>query len=100
MTAKTTAPPTQLEQDAIVLGAIHEVMSKVGYVQKRGVNKFHNYKYAGEADLLKVLRPAMVEAGLLPIGSVLDVSEIDQYGNTHVRVEYTMAHKEIPTTGS
>ena len=57
---------------AKIATALHEVMAKVGYVQKTGKNAFHGYKYAGEADLLAVLRPAMVEAGLLLIPSVVE----------------------------
>lgn len=75
-----------------ILTALHQVMGKVGYVQKSGKNAFHGYKYAGEADLLEKLRPAMVEAGLLLIPSVTEQSAVDEYGNTRVRVEYTLAH--------
>jgi hypothetical protein len=74
--------------------ALHEVMTKVGYVQKNGKNAFHGYKYAGEADLLDKLRPAMIEAGLILIPSVEHVSEVDVHGNTTVRIEYTLAHKD------
>lgn len=84
----------QTESKGNVLTALHTVMEKVGYVQKKGENKFHHYKYASEADLLEVLRPAMVEAGLLLIPNVSNLSEIDQYGNTNVTVEYTLAHKD------
>ncbi len=79
---------------AKITAALHEVMSKVGYVQKTGKNTFHNYKYAGEADLLAVLRPAMVEAGLLLIPSIADHSPIDEHGNKDVVIEYTLAHKD------
>lgn len=74
--------------------ALHDVMAKVGYVQKAKTNDFHKYKYAGEADLLAALRPAMVEAGLLLIPSVTDVRDIDEYGNTTIIMEYTLAHKD------
>lgn len=74
--------------------ALHEVMQKCAYVQKSGQNKFHNYRYAGEADLLAVLRPAMVEAGLLLLPSVTQATGPDEYGNTTVRIEYTLAHKD------
>lgn len=74
--------------------ALHQVMQSVGYVQKTGKNSFHGYKYAGEADLLEKLRPAMIEAGLLLIPSVQSVSSIDEHGNTIVHVEYTLAHKD------
>lgn len=79
---------------AKIAAALHEVMSKVGYVQKTGKNTFHGYKYAGEADLLDKLRPAMVEAGLLLIPSGKAISEIDAYGNVNVTVEYTLVHKD------
>lgn len=79
---------------AKITAALHEVMSKVGYVQKTGKNTFHNYRYAGEADLLAVLRPAMVDAGLLLIPSVADHSPIDEHGNKDVVIEYTLAHKD------
>lgn len=74
--------------------ALHEVMSKVGYVQKSSFNDFHKYKYAGEAALLEALRPAMVEAGLLLIPSTRSISEIDQHGNVTVMIAYTLAHKD------
>ncbi|MBL8644420.1 MAG: ERF family protein, partial [Rhodospirillaceae bacterium] len=77
-----------------ILRALHEVMGKVGYVQKKGKNEYQGYKYAGEGNLLEILRPAMVEAGLLLIPSHRTVSQIDQYGITTVCVEYTLAHKD------
>ncbi len=79
---------------AKILAALHEVMTKVGYVQKRDRNDFHRYNYAGEGALLETLRPAMVEAGLLLIPSHKHHSEIDEYGNLTVLVEYTLAHKD------
>jgi len=89
---KAQEPST--EPRSKILFALHEVMSKVGYVQKKGTNDFHKYKYAGEGNLLEALRPAMVEAGLLLIPSASEREEIDSYGNTHVVVEYTLAHKD------
>lgn len=77
-----------------ILTAMNKIMARVGYVQKQGENKFHGYKYAGEGNLLEVLRPAMVEEGLLLIPSHAEKSEIDQHGNVTVLVEYTLAHKD------
>jgi ERF superfamily len=74
--------------------AIWEVMSQCGYVQKTGRNDFHKYNYAGENDLLSKIRPAMLKAGLILIPSIETISEIDIHGNTHVRVAYTLAHKD------
>lgn len=83
-----------IKYPAKITAALSEVMAKVGYVQKTGKNAFHNYKYAGEADLLEALRPAMVEAGLLLIPSVHNVSNIDDHGNVFVTMAYTLAHKD------
>lgn len=79
---------------AKIAKALHQVMSSVGYIQKTGKNQFHGYRYAGEADLLEKLRPAMLEAGLLLIPSIKTVSPIDEHGVTTVQVEYTLAHKD------
>lgn len=79
---------------AKIAQALHQVMSRVSYVQKTGKNAFHNYKYAGEADLLEKLRPAMLEAGLLLIPSIKGVSPIDEHGVTTVQMEYTLVHKD------
>lgn len=79
---------------AKIAQALHQVMSKVSYVQKTGKNAFHGYKYAGEADLLEKLRPAMLEAGLILIPSIKGVSPIDEHGVTTVQMEYTLVHKD------
>lgn len=79
---------------AKITKALHDVMSNVGYVQKLGKNDFHNYTYASEVDLLKKLRPAMLEAGLMLIPSITEVSSVDEHGNTNIRMAYTLAHKD------
>lgn len=79
---------------AKIAAALHEVMSKVAYVQKTGKNAFHGYKYAGEADLLGVLRPAMVEAGLMLLPSVKSVTPVDEFGNVTVQMEYSLIHRD------
>lgn len=76
-----------------IAAALHQVMSKVSYVQKQGENDFHGYKYASEADLLRSLRPAMIEAGLMLIPSIHSVIECDENGNTSIQIEYTLVHK-------
>jgi len=74
--------------------ALHNVMTKVSYVQKDAKNNFHGYKYASESALLEKLRPAMIEEGLILIPSVSKTTEIDEYGNTNVTIEYTLVHKD------
>lgn len=76
-----------------LLTALQAVMKAAGYVQKGGRNEFHKYNYAGEADLLSVLRPAMVEHGLMLIGpSVEGEPRVDEHGNTYVAMTYRLAH--------
>lgn len=85
---------TETKYPAKILAALNAIMGVCGYVEKKGKNTFHNYKYAGEANILEVLRPAMVANGLILIPSHAGKSEIDQYGNMFVTVEYTLAHKD------
>ena len=75
-----------------ILIAIHAIMKEVGYVQKTDRNEFHKYNYAGEAALLEALRPTMLEYGLILIPSGQNIAEIDSHGNTHVAIDYTLAH--------
>lgn len=79
---------------AKIATALHAVMEACGYVQKTGRNAFHGYKYAGEADLLDKLRPAMVQHGLLLLPSGKSVTGPDEHGNVTVAIEYTLAHKD------
>lgn len=90
--AKALTPEENLSPEATILRAMNAVMSEVDYVQKKGENDFHGYKYATEADVLERLRPAMVKHGLILIPSVQQVSSVDQYGNTTVSIHYTLAH--------
>lgn len=52
---------TELGQLAAAVAA---VMASYRGVEKSGVNSFHRYKYASDADLLWTLKPAMASAGL------------------------------------
>jgi hypothetical protein len=92
MAKEPTPETTPLTPEAAILRAMNEVMKEVDYVQKKGENDFHGYKYATEADVLDRLRPAMVKHGLVLIPSVQQVSSVDQYGNTTVSIHYTLAH--------
>ena len=67
-------------------------MQEVGYVQKDKRNEFHKYRYAGEESLLMVLRPALVKHGLVLIPSLEGEPYIDDNGNTHLVVSYTLTH--------
>ena len=47
-----------------LVAAIAAVMGAFRGVEKTGNNKFHNYKYASDADLLWTLKPLMAQHGL------------------------------------
>ncbi|PZM62577.1 ERF family protein [Paenibacillus dendritiformis] len=44
-----------------------EVMQEVKYIQKTGFNKFHNYKYATEADVNEKVREELANRGVVLI---------------------------------
>ena len=86
------APQVKATHEQVIIVYMNKVMADVGYVHKKDENKFQKYKYAGEAALLATLRPAMVKHGLVLLPSIQKVSPIDEYGNTHVIIDYTLTH--------
>lgn len=99
-------------QDGPVDGGAHKdiyaamlaVYKKVGYVQKTSRNDHLKYKYAGEADLIEALRPAMVENGIIiyPSSATVDIGAYDQNGKHTNRVvgqyAFTFLHAETGTS--
>jgi hypothetical protein len=83
---------TTTTKGSALLTAVNAVMQDVGYVQKDKRNEFHKYRYAGEESLLVVLRPALVKHGLVLIPSLEGEPHIDDNGNTHLVVSYTLTH--------
>jgi hypothetical protein len=65
--------------------AIAEVMSKVGTIPKRGLNKFHNYHYVLMEDVLNAVTPLMGQAGLAIIQNEIKINQIE---NNRVAVVY------------
>jgi len=96
--SQTVEPPSSLGEhkpvSAKIALALHNVMTKVTYVQKGSENKFHGYKYVSEADLLEKLRPALIEEGLILIPSIEMVRPMDEHGNTVVDMRYEIVHKD------
>jgi len=93
-TAEQQLPSEEPKMSAKIATALHNVMAKVGYVQKGSENSFHGYKYASEADLLEKIRPALIEEGLILIPSVEMVRPMDEHGNTVVDMKYEIVHKD------
>jgi hypothetical protein len=57
------------------------------YVQKTGVNKFHNYRYATAADVLAKVNEAMVEHGVCATVDAEILNETNDAGNRTVTVK-------------
>lgn len=72
--------------------AIAQVMGADLYVQKRGKNQFHGYKYATVGDLLDKLQPLMAEAGLVIFQHELATEFIDGGNVMATRYQFTLAH--------
>lgn len=52
-----------------------EVMQEIGYVQKRGRNKYHGYDYVTEADLVDAVREKLAKRNVVVIPSVTSIDE-------------------------
>lgn len=80
-----------IKYPAEIAGAINAIMGEVDYVQKKGTNSFHNYKFAAVGDVLAKLQPAMHKAGLVIIqnetGHTLNGAVME------VRYEFSLIHK-------
>ena len=85
--------------------AINAVMQEVGYAQKTGKvsGNYASYSFAGEADLLAAIRPAMVTHGLMILpGEVIDWRQ-SQYttnkGSQMNRSDLIMRYRLVHTSG-
>ena len=78
--------------------AINKVMQEVGYVQKTGKVQGYgaNYSYAGEADLIQALRPAMVNHGIvMSVSRILEMSREDYLTKKGTRMNVTILTGEV-----
>lgn len=84
---------------------IHEaflaIMNEVGYVQKTGFNKAQNYKYAGEAQLIEALRPALLKHQVVCIPSEaaekVDCFIVDGKKTFRTVINYTFVYTHVPS---
>lgn len=90
-----------------IITAIKNVMQDVAYIEKGKENKFHNYRYAGEGDVLEKLRPALIKHGLVAIPELSGPVEHDAQGNTHIVMKFHLHHESgesltavIPASGN
>jgi len=80
------------------------IMNEVGYVQKLGKNTAQNYRYAGEADLIKALRPTLLKHGVLPptpSEAKVELADVtvtsDNKKTFRVVVNYTYVFTHVPS---
>jgi len=76
-------------------------MSEVQYIQKRGVNKFHKYKYATESDVSEKVREVLAEQNVVMLPDVVEHTSREhknKSGNTEyiatVKMKFTFIDGE------
>ena len=82
---------TDAKYPAEIAGAINAIMGEVDYVQKKGTNTFHNYKFAAVGDVLAKLQPAMFKHGLVIVQN--EVSHTLTGAVMEVKYEFSLIHK-------
>jgi hypothetical protein len=91
--AQTLRPPLfQIGPVGDIAKAISSVMTQVGTIEKRGINKFHGYPYARMEDVLHAITPLMGKAGLAVMQNEIEVQNIE---NNRIRIiyEFTLLHE-------
>lgn len=73
--------------------AVNKIMDAVGYIQKKGTNQFHNYKYAAIGDILAKIQPAMVEHGLIIFQDEISHEVILDNAVMAATYSFSLAHK-------
>ncbi len=67
--------PEQTQPQSSLYTKLAQVMAEVGYVEKRGYNSFHGYKYVTEADLVDAVRTKLAARNVVVIPSLSDIAE-------------------------
>jgi hypothetical protein len=85
-------PPAGTPAPATLVAAIAAVMNEVTTVAKRGVNKFHNYRYCRMEDILKEVTPLLGRHGLVIFQSETGRAMFDEDNVIAVEYAFTIAH--------
>lgn len=70
--------PTQSESESPpknLYAKLAEVMAEIGYVEKRGHNTFHGYRYVTEADLVDAVRDKLAARNVVVLPSLTGIEE-------------------------
>lgn len=84
-------PPRYVGPVGHIAGAIADVMSKVGNIEKRGRNEYFGYNYARMEDVLYAVTPLMGAAGLAVIQNEV-AKEILEGNRLAVTYEFSIFH--------
>jgi hypothetical protein len=69
---------------------LSEVMKQVKYIEKKGFNKFHGYKYATESDVAEKVREVLAEQNVMLIPNLVKHS-MREHTNAKGKTEYIVA---------
>jgi hypothetical protein len=90
-----TPPPNDTKKSLAT--KLSEIIAEVSHVEKKGVNDFHKYKYAQEADVLAAVRKHLAERHILILPSLVSqdwhgitTSKGQQEQIARVVMEYTL----------
>jgi hypothetical protein len=73
--------------EKMLVKKLAKVMQEVKYIQKKGENKFHKYKYATEADVAEKVREVLAEASVIMIPNMKSHS-VREHTNKNGNREY------------
>jgi hypothetical protein len=77
------------EQKSLVK-KLSEVMKQVKYIEKKGFNKFHGYKYATESDVAEKVREVLAEQNVMMVPNLVQHS-MREHVNAKGKTEYIVA---------
>src|SRR5699024_2174737 len=84
-----------------LISKLAKVMEQVKYIEKRGYNKFHKYKYATESDVSEKVRDVLSTEGVVMMPDVIEHStreHTNRNGGTEyiatVKVKFTFIDGE------
>lgn len=79
-----------MSEEKTLVKKLSEVMKQVKYIEKKGFNKFHQYKYATESDVAEKVREVLAEQNVMMIPSLVQHS-MREHINAKGKTEYIVA---------
>ncbi|MEJ8548435.1 ERF family protein [Brevibacillus borstelensis] len=84
-----------MSEQRTLVKKLAKVMQEVKYIQKRGYNKFHQYKYATEADVAEKVREILAEQNVIMIPNMTSHSIREHTTNKGNREYIVTANMEF-----